>query len=138
MSTPISEIVAGIIKPAVDIIDEFKFSGEEKAQWMGVLKQIEQNALGAVLDYENKVLDVRSKIIIEEAKGENWLQRNWRPALMATMMFILAWNYAAAPILTWISGLWDGPALVVLEFPVDFWDTLKIGLGGYIVGRSGE
>ena len=27
---------------------------------------------------------------------------------------------------------------VMLDTPQDLWDLIKIGLGGYIVGRSGE
>ena len=138
MGIQIAEIVAGILKPGVAIVDEFKFSGEEKAQWMAALKQIEENVTRSVLDYEATIIQTRASIIIAEAKGDTWLQKNWRPGLMAILGFILTWNYAIAPILTWISLMFGGPAVVVLEFPVDFWGVLKLGLGGYIVGRSGE
>ena len=46
---------------------------------------------------------------------------------------IIGNNYIIYP---YLSLFWmDAP---MLEIPPDMWDLLKIGLGGYVVGRSGE
>jgi hypothetical protein len=88
----------------------------------------------AVLSYEEKLVDARSKIIIAEAQGDSWLQRNWRPMLMCNFGFIITWNYVVVPIGAWAFGT----AIPPVEMPSDMWDVLKLGVGGYIVGRSGE
>lgn len=73
-------------------------------------------------------LEGAAEIIVAEAKSEGILARNWRPITMLTFVAIIANNYIFAP-------LFDLPALPI---PPDMWDLLKIGIGGYIVGRSGE
>jgi hypothetical protein len=72
-------------------------------------------------------------IILAEAQGESWLQRNWRPLLMLMCIAIITNNFILAPYLGAIFS-WK----VVLEMPDALWELLKIGTGGYIVGRSVE
>ena len=65
----------------------------------------------------------RAVTVQEEVKG-NWLQRSWRPLVMLTFAsVILIGTFTSLPILAETSR---------------FWDLLEIGLGGYVVGRSGE
>jgi len=47
---------------------------------------------------------------------------------MLTFTYIIAHNYVIAPLFHVTS----------VPIPVDMWDLLKIGMGGYIVGRSAE
>ncbi|MBL4747331.1 MAG: hypothetical protein JKY17_00610 [Magnetovibrio sp.] len=77
---------------------------------------------------EMKELESAAKIIIAEAQGDSWLQRNWRPLLMVMFGIIIANNYLIAPIFN------TPPA----DIPPDMWDLLKLGVGGYVVGRSVE
>jgi hypothetical protein len=72
-------------------------------------------------------------IILAEAQGESWLQRNWRPLLMLTCIAIIANNYVLYPYMRAIFG-WG----VALDLPEALWELLKIGVGGYVVGRSVE
>jgi hypothetical protein len=48
-------------------------------------------------------------------------------------VFIVANNYIIAPYAQALSG-----ASVSLPTPPDLWALIKIGLGGYVVGRSAE
>jgi hypothetical protein len=80
-----------------------------------------------------KVQELQSKIIIAEAQGKSWLQRNWRPLLMAEFGIIIGNNYIISPWLKILFG-WN----VIMDIPPDMWGLLKIGVGGYIVGRTGE
>ena len=52
---------------------------------------------------------------------------------MLTFVAIIANNYILYPYLSLFWG--EAP---VLEIPPDMWGLLKIGLGGYVVGRSAE
>jgi hypothetical protein len=51
---------------------------------------------------------------------------------MMVFVFIVANNYIIAPAQA-LSG-----ASVSLPTPPDLWALIKIGLGGYVVGRSAE
>lgn len=74
-----------------------------------------------------KELDSATQIIIAEASGESWLQRNWRPILML-----------------WFAGLvgahWLGytPSNLGEETVLMLLSIVKVGIGGYVLGRSGE
>ena len=87
----------------------------------------------AILDYEATTLRDRAKIIVAEAGGESWLQRNWRPGTMAVFVFIIANNFVLVPYARAFG--FDIPAL---QIPPDMWNLLSVGLGGYVVGRSVE
>lgn len=78
-------------------------------------------------------LQAQTGIISAEASSANKLASSWRPMLMYIFMAIIANNYILAPYLQAIfhTGL-------QLQIPPDMWELLKIGVGGYIVGRSVE
>lgn len=73
-------------------------------------------------------------IIKAEAQGESWLQRNWRPILMLTIVLIIANNYLIKPYITALFGV----ELPLLELPTRLWDLMTLGVGGYVTGRSLE
>jgi len=80
-----------------------------------------------------KELDAAMNIIVAEAKSEHFLVSAWRPITMLCFVLIIVNNYLLFP---YLSLFWnDAP---VLSIPPDMWDLLKIGLGGYVVGRSAE
>jgi len=87
----------------------------------------------AVLSANAEELQAQAGIVADEAKGESWLQRNWRPMTMLVFVFIVANNYIIAP---YLQAMFDWS--VSLETPPDLWALIKIGLGGYVVGRSAE
>lgn len=72
-------------------------------------------------------------IILAEARGQSWLQRNWRPLLMMTVVLIIANNFLLGPYLEAMFSV-----SIVLPLPPDLYDLMKIGVGGYVVGRSAE
>ena len=69
------------------------------------------------------MIEARAGVIRAEATG-NWLQRSWRPLVMLIFaVIVLIGTFTSLPMLADTSR---------------FWDLLEIGLGGYVVGRSGE
>lgn len=86
-------------------------------------KQLEADVLRLLLEREKEVLRVRAALLQEEGKG-NWLQRSWRPLVMLT--------FAAVILIGTFTNI------SILSDTSRFWDLLEIGLGGYVVGRSGE
>ena len=132
----ISSIVSGIgslLKRATDLIDNLTTTKEEKLTLRNELQKLQNEIITKSLEYESQLIASQSKIITSEAKGQSWLQRNWRPVTMMIFVFIIANNYIVFPYLKAIFN-WG----VKLEVPPDLWALLKIGLGGYVVGRSGE
>ena len=73
----------------------------------------------------------RSKLLQMDLSG-NWLQRSWRPLVMLSFAFIVMYTYFIQPA-------FFPNAVSVTEIIVpEFWQLLKIGMGGYMIGRSTE
>ena len=108
--------VTNLVSAVGEIVDRLTLPGREK-------KQLETDILQLLIAVEEKTITEQAAAIREEARG-NWLQRSWRPIVMLVFtLIILAGTFLNLPILADTSR---------------FWDLLEIGLGGYVVGRSGE
>lgn len=86
-----------------------------------------------MLQHSSEIEKAAASVVVAEAKGESWLQRNWRPVTMMSFVVIIINNYIAVP---WLQTL--GLPAVSLEIPPDMWSLLQIGIGGYIVSRGAE
>jgi hypothetical protein len=81
-------------------------------------------------------LEAQKSTLVAEIQGESWIQRNWRPMVMMLFAAIIANNYIIFPYLSLFDSTKD--AVTQLELPNVMWECLKMGLGGYIIGRSAE
>ena len=88
------------------------------------LKNELQTKVMSILDTEVKAA---RDIIIAEAQGGSWIPRSWRPITMLTFvgLIVAKWLGFTAP------GISEAIEIALL-------DIIKIGLGGYVVGRSVE
>lgn len=90
-------------------------------------EKIKQALQQEMMTTQAAALKAAADIIVAEAKGESWLQRNWRPLLML-----------------WFAGLigahWLGFTAPNLSENVvqSLLDIVQLGVGGYIIGRSAE
>jgi len=80
-----------------------------------------------------KEIEASMNVIVAEAKSEHWITSAWRPITMLVFVAIVANNYILYP---YISLFWDSAP--ILDIPPQLWDLLKIGIGGYVVGRTVE
>jgi len=85
-----------------------------------------------LLKSSTEQIKAAASIIEAEAKS-GWFSASWRPLLMYVLIFILVWNYIIGPVIKMMLG-----TVITFELPGDVWTLLQIGLGGYVVGRSGE
>lgn len=85
--------------------------------------EIEQS----VLTFQTALLNAATSIIVSEAKGESWLQRNWRPLTMVTFVSLI--------VAKWLG--WTAPGITE-AMEIKLLDIVEIGLGGYVIGRSAE
>lgn len=98
-------------------------------------KQIDQEIKLALLEHTDSLERIRGEIVLAEAQSSNWLTSSWRPLLMLIAIAIIAMNYLVFPII----GI-AYPSIMehTLALPDQLWNLLTLGVGGYIVGRSGE
>lgn len=102
------------------IIDDVVTSREEREKLKEALFKTISDAILALYQ-------LQSDIVKTEMTG-NWLQRSWRPMIMLMFGWIILYYYFISPV-------FSTPGI---DLPDKFWELLKIGLGGYIVGRSAE
>lgn len=111
--------VAPMVKTLFSTIDK---TIDNKADAEKMKQNIQQQLISGQL----KELEAQASIITAEAKG-GWLQRNWRPLLMLTFagLVVAHWFGFTAPNIP--ESVQNSLLNIVL-----------VGMGGYIVGRSGE
>jgi hypothetical protein len=124
LSAPFGDLIGGVSS----IIDKFHTSDAEKMEAQRKLMELERGFTMKMAELDAQNAKTASEVIIAEAKSEGWAARNWRPITMLTFVYIIAHNFIIAPIFS----------LASLPIPTDLWELLKIGLGGYVFGRSAE
>lgn len=108
--------ISGIVNSISELIGQLTLPAREK-------KELETGLLKLIQELERELAQARAVTVQEEVRG-NWLQRSWRPLVMLVFaLIVLVGTFTTLPILSDTSR---------------FWDLLEIGLGGYVVGRSGE
>jgi predicted MFS family arabinose efflux permease len=125
--------IAGAIKTVAGLVDDLHTSQEEKDTLKIKLVTAWTSMTEKILDYEAQIAKAKADIITAEARGRSWLQRNWRPMLMVTIVVIVANNYVIFPYLSLFTD-----KVKVLELPSQLFTLMSLGVGGYIAGRSGE
>jgi hypothetical protein len=127
------KILGQAANTACDVIDQFVDDGDLaaklKAESTARMMEVDVTKYAAQLEAQKSVL-------VAEIQGESWIQRNWRPAIMMMFGAIIANNYIIFPYLSLFDSTKD--AVTQLDLPVVMWECLKLGLSGYIVGRSAE
>lgn len=80
-----------------------------------------------LLQLNGEELKSATSIITAEANGESWLQRNWRPLMMIWFGILIG--------MYWFGYSPEGMSEATVK---ELFTLIKIGLGGYVIGRSGE
>ena len=80
-----------------------------------------------IVEQIQKEVEERAKVIRAEANSESWLTRNWRPITMLTFLALMVAYYIGLT-----------PPNLDKATVAEMLSVIKIGLGGYIVGRSVE
>ncbi len=119
-------MMSAIVTAGIGLID--KLIPDQQAKAEAKLKLLELQQSG-----ELKSLEAAMATITAEARSEHWIVAAWRPITMLTFVAIIANNYIIYPYLSLFFT-----SAPMLEIPADMWALLKIGLGGYIFGRSAE
>lgn len=127
------DVIGKGIDAVSNTIDNLHTSEEEKAQAQRKLMRIENEMTMKAMEVHQKEIEAQKEIIVAEAKSDSWLASSWRPILMLIIGAIVANNYIIYPYLSMFTE-----NATVLELPDKLWNLMQLGVGGYIVGRSGE
>ena len=117
----IFSFISNLFKPAADLVDELHVSDEEKGKLRNELAGIQAQAQKQMLDYEAKVVEARSKLMVAEAQSPRLITALWRPVACLSLI-----------------------ALVVLSAygignpDKEVYELTKILLGAYAGGRTLE
>ena len=115
-----NQLIQLVAAPVLSIIDKI-VPDKDQANQLKVQIQHE------LINLDTKIIESQTKAIVAEANGESWLQRNWRPLTMLTFtgLIVAHWlGYTAENIA-------EAEITLLLEI-------VKVGLGGYVLGRSVE
>jgi hypothetical protein len=83
--------------------------------------------IAAIMPTVQEIAKAQSSVIVAEAQGQSWLQRNWRPGLMVI--------FAGIILSAWFGYM---PRNLPNGFLDHLWGLLETGIGGYVIGRSVE
>ena len=132
----IGDLIGKVVDAGTGMIKSYfppDLSPEQKAKLEAGLQAYQLEMSKQMNDYSKTIIESQSKIIQEEANSGSWLAQNWRPITMLVFVFIIANNYIIYPYLSMFTD-----KATMLNIPDDMWSLLKLGLGGYVVGRSVE
>jgi len=121
------EFIGSIVKTLTGFVDGLVTSDEEKSEAVKSIKIVENQLTAKMLEYETKLMEQKASIIKVEAEAASWLQRNWRPIVMLV--------FTSLVVATWLG--FDAPGLTE-SVKIEVLGIVKLGIGGYIVGRSVE
>ena len=123
-------VVGKVIEGALGLIDQVV---EDKDKANELKSQLTEVFNKSDMSKFSEQIQAQAKVIVAEAQSKSWLARNWRPILMLSFTAIIVNNYILNP---WLSALFS--INVIMEIPEPMWGLLKLGVGGYVVGRSAE
>jgi len=119
-------IFGKLLGPLFGIIDKAVVDKDLAKKIKG---NLQQQLIAGEFDLQLKELDSAMRVITSEARSESWLTRTWRPITMLTFLIMtVAYWFGFAP-----EYIVNNPDVVKEAFGM-----IKIGLGGYVVGRSAE
>lgn len=124
LSKLFSKGAKNILAEGGQIVDRISTTDEEKMKAKNDLSNVVFTAL-------NEIQSAQKEIIMSETQGSK-LQRSWRPLVMLSFAFIVVYSYFIQP------AFFPKAISMAEQLKPEFWELLKLGLGGYVIGRSAE
>lgn len=89
--------------------------------------QAEKEFTLGVMQHAQAIEQAAAEVVKAEAASSHWLAANWRPITMLVFVGLI--------VARWLG--WTAPGMTEAEY-LSVYDLVKIGIGGYVVGRSAE
>ena len=127
MGLPLLGLIGDGIKAVGGILDDLTTTDEERLKAKKGLAIVEKEMAANVMMYEAEIVKQQASIIRAEAGSKSWLTNSWRPIVMLV--------FTALVVAYWMgfSSKDMSEAEVLSVFSL-----IKLGLGGYVIGRSAE
>lgn len=113
-------LISSLVAPIFGVIDKAVPDRD-------LAEKLKHEIQSDLINNRAKELESAASIIIAEAQGGSWLQNSWRPITMLT--------FTALVVMHWLGftaeNLPEEQVIALLEI-------VKVGLAGYVLGRSGE
>ena len=119
--------IGSLIGVGKELIGRIWPDPQQQAEELRKLEELRQKGELAELQAYIQVMQARLSVIQSEATSEHFLTSNWRPIVMLvfTGLIVARWFGLSA------EGISEA------EY-IEIWGILKLGIGGYVVGRSAE
>jgi hypothetical protein len=119
--------IGSLIGVGKELIGRIWPDPQQQAEELRKLEELRQKGELAELQAYIQVMQARLSVIQSEAISEHFLTANWRPIVMLvfTGLIVARWFGLSA------EGIREA------EY-IEIWGILKLGIGGYVVGRSAE
>lgn len=141
----VSDLLSGglvnIGKGIADIVDQFKLSDDEKAQFELQMESLLQQGTAELEQTMRTELQAKERILVAElTQGDSYTKRA-RPTVVYGGLVFIAVNYVLAPILMWWSVQIAGvpmPEFPALDLPPEFWYGWSGIVATWTVSRTME
>lgn len=137
------KMIEGIVRETASGLDKLFTTEEEKLLAQNGTTKILANLKIKMEEFKIQLINSTKQTVLDEVNGDVW-QRRWRPILMYLFMAVIGFFCLVIPFCL-VFGLVKGQNVNLMinylelnPVPTDVWSLLKIGLGGYIGGRSVE
>ena len=119
--------IGSLIGVGKELISRVWPDPQDQAEELRKLSELEQKGELAELQAYIQVMQARLSVIQAEATSEHFLTANWRPIVMLVFTGLI--------VARWFGLSAEG--ITEREY-IEIWEILKLGIGGYVVGRSAE
>lgn len=119
--------IGSLIGVGKELISRVWPDPQDQAEELRKLEELRQKGELAELQAYIQVMQARLSVIQAEATSEHFLTSNWRPIVMLVFTGLI--------VARWFGLSADG--ITEREY-IEIWEILKLGIGGYVVGRSAE
>ena len=117
-----------------DIVDKFKMTPDEKAQFNLEMETLLQKAGSELEQTMRAELGAKERILVAElTQGDTYTKRA-RPTVVYFGLSIIAWNYSIVPFFAGVQGV----TLPPMPLPSEFWYAWGGVVATWSVGRSME
>ncbi|APC46576.1 hypothetical protein [Alteromonas phage PB15] len=119
--------IGSLIGVGKELISRVWPDPQDQAEELRKLEELRQKGELAELQAYIQVMQARLSVIQAEATSEHFLTSNWRPIVMLVFTGLI--------VARWFGLSAEG--ITEREY-IEIWEILKLGIGGYVVGRSAE
>lgn len=131
MFAVLARIFAGpMVSGVLDVVKQWQNRKLSEAEMRAEINK-------AILGTLSQVSDAQANVIMAEARGESWLQRNWRPIVALTSFFTIFYVIIVVPHLVMWGVMSRAPGFG--EVGLGWFFTLTtMSVGGYMGVRTIE